>query len=130
VDVPMTDRRTPLARVLGYGSAKDGTGHWWTQRVSSVALVFLGGWFLASLGGLPGFDHADVQEWLHRPTTTVLMLLLVMSVARHSDLGVQVVIEDYVHQPFLKVTSIVLVRFLHILLAAASIFAILRMAFQ
>ena len=126
----MTDQRTPLARVLGFGSAKDGTDHWWTQRVSSIALVLLGAWFLVSLAQLPGFNHADVQQWLSRPVTAVLMLLLVVSIARHSELGIQVVIEDYVHQPFLKVTSIVLVRFLHVLIAAASVFAILRMAFQ
>lgn len=126
----MTDKRTPLARVLGYGSAKDGSGHWWTQRVSSVALVLLGAWFLVSVAQLPGFGHADVRHWLSRPATAVPMLLMVISIARHSDLGIQVVIEDYVHQPFLKIASILLVRFLHVLLAAASIFAVLRMAFQ
>lgn len=126
----MTDRRTPLGRALGDGSAKEGTGHWWTQRVSSVALLLLGAWFLVSLTRLPGFDHAAVQQWLSRPSTAVLMLLLVISIARHSDLGIQVVIEDYVHQPFLKIAAIVLLRFLHILVAAASIFAILRMAFS
>jgi succinate dehydrogenase / fumarate reductase, membrane anchor subunit len=126
----MTERRTPLGRALGDGSAKEGTGHWWTQRVSSVALALLGAWFLLSLARLSGFDHAEVQQWLSRPSTAVLMLLLVVSIARHSDLGVQVVIEDYVHQPFLKLATIILVRFLHLLVAAASIFAILRMAFQ
>ena len=127
--MPMTDRRTPLGRALGDGSAKEGTGHWWTQRVSSVALLLLGAWFLVSLARLPGLDHAAVQQWFSRPSTAVLMLLLVISIARHSDLGVQVVIEDYVHHAFLKVSAIVVVRFLHILVAAASIFAILRMAF-
>ena len=126
----MKDRRTPLARVLGYGSAKDGSGHWWTQRVSAVALVFLGAWFLASLAQLPGLTYADVQEWLHRPVSAVLMLLMIAGIARHSELGIQVVIEDYVHQPFLKVASIVIVRFLHVLLAAISIFAVLRLAFR
>jgi succinate dehydrogenase / fumarate reductase, membrane anchor subunit len=127
--MPMTDRRTPLGRALGDGSAKDGTGHWWTQRISSVALLLLGAWFLVSLTRLPGFDHANVQQWLGQPWSAVLMLLLVITIARHSDLGLQVVIEDYVHQPFLKVAAIVLMRFLHILVAAASVFAILRMAF-
>ncbi|HLU07821.1 MAG TPA: succinate dehydrogenase, hydrophobic membrane anchor protein [Woeseiaceae bacterium] len=125
----MSDRRTPLGRALGDGSAKDGTGHWWTQRISSVALLLLGAWFLVSLTRLPGFDHANVQEWLGQPWTAVLMLLLVLTIARHSDLGLQVVIEDYVHQPFLKIAAIVLMHFLHILVAAVSIFAILRMAF-
>src|SRR5690606_41812647 len=88
--MPMSDRRTPLGRALGDGSAKDGTGHWWTQRISSVALLLLGAWFLVSLTRLPGFDHANVQEWLGQPWTAVLMLLLVLTIARHSDLGLQV----------------------------------------
>lgn len=125
----MTDRRTPLGRALGDGSAKEGTQHWWMQRLSSIGLLLLGAWFLVSIAMLPGFGHADVQQWLSRPWTAVLMLLLVITVARHSDLGVQVVIEDYVHQPFLKVASIVIAHFLHILVAAASIFAVLRIAF-
>lgn len=119
-----------MARVLGLGSARDGTGHWWAQRVSAVALLILGSWFLISLLQLTGFSYAEVQSWLNRPVTAVLMLLLVASIAWHSDLGVQVVIEDYVHQPFLKIASIIVVRFLHVLLAAASIFAILRIAFR
>jgi succinate dehydrogenase / fumarate reductase, membrane anchor subunit len=128
--MPMNDQRTPLARVLGSGSAKDGTGHWWAQRLTSVGLLLLGLWFLTGLAQLSAFSHADVQEWLARPTSAVLMLLLVTSIAWHSDLGIKVVIEDYVQQPFLKVASIIVVRFLHVFLAAASIFAILRIAFR
>jgi succinate dehydrogenase / fumarate reductase membrane anchor subunit len=126
----MTDRRTPMARVLGYGSAKVGTEHWWTQRVSSVAILILGIWFLIGLAQLPGYDHANVTEWLGSPVSAVLMLLLVVSIARHSDLGIQVVIEDYVHQPLLKVVSVVVSRFLHVLVAAASVFALLGVAFR
>jgi succinate dehydrogenase / fumarate reductase membrane anchor subunit len=126
----MTDRSTPMARVLGYGSAKEGTGHWWTQRVSSVGVLILGIWFLVAIARLPGLGHADLTEWLGSPVNAVLMLLLVMSVARHSDLGIQVIIEDYVHQPFAKVAAIVVSRFLHALLAAASVFAILSTAFR
>lgn len=126
----MTDRRTPMARVLGYGSAKDGTGHWWTQRVSAVAVLILGVWFLCALARLPALDHALVTAWLDRPVNAVLMLLLVLSVARHSDLGVQVVIEDYVRQPLLKIVSIVTSRFLHLLVAALAVFSILSVAFR
>lgn len=125
----MTDRRTALARVLGYGSAKDGTGHWWSQRVSAVALVFLGGWLAVSLTLLPDFGHAAVVEWLGRPWVAVLMLLTVATVAWHSHLGVQVVIEDYVHQPFAKVASLLVSRFVHVLATAAAAFAILRISF-
>jgi succinate dehydrogenase / fumarate reductase, membrane anchor subunit len=125
----MTDRRTALARVLGYGSARDGTGHWWSQRVSAVALVFLGGWLAVSLTLLPGFGHQAVVEWIGRPWTAILMLLTVVTVAWHSHLGVQVVIEDYVQQPFAKVASLLASRFAHVLAAAAAVFAILRISF-
>lgn len=125
----MTARRTALARVLGYGSARDGTGHWWSQRVSAVALLLLGGWLAVSLTRLPGFGHPAVVEWLSRPWTAVLMLLTVLTVAWHSHLGVQVVIEDYVHQPFAKVASLLASRFVHVLAAAAGGFAILRISF-
>ncbi|MEX2122524.1 MAG: succinate dehydrogenase, hydrophobic membrane anchor protein [Woeseia sp.] len=126
----MTDRRTPLARVLGSGSAKEGTDHWWRQRVSAVALLGLGIWFLISLAQLPGFGHDDVLQWISRPWSAVLLLLLIVSLAYHSDLGIQVVIEDYVHQPFLKIAALIVVRFLHLLLAAVSGFAILSIAFR
>jgi succinate dehydrogenase / fumarate reductase membrane anchor subunit len=126
----MNDQRTPLARVLGSGSAKDGTGHWWAQRLTSLGLLLLGLWFLAGLAQLADFSYADVREWLARPTSAVLLLLLVVSMAWHSDLGIQVVVEDYVQHPFLKVTSLIVVKFLHVFLAAASIFAILRIAFR
>lgn len=124
----MTDRRTPLARALGRGSAKEGTGHWWSQRTSAVALLLLGAWFLISLSRLPGFAYGDVAEWLGRPFTAVLMVLMVLCIAWHSDLGLKVVIEDYVHQPFLKIATIVVVRFLHVFLAAAAVLAVLRMS--
>jgi len=126
----MKDRSTPMARVLGYGSAKEGTGHWWTQRVLSVGILILGIWFLVALARLPGSGHADLTLWLGNPVNAILLLLLVISVARHSDLGIQVIIEDYVHQPLVKVVAIVVSKFLHALLAAASAFAILSIAFQ
>lgn len=126
----MTDRRTPLARVLGSGSAKGGTGHWWSQRITAIALMLLGGWFLLSVAQLPGLEYDVVRAWLAAPWRAVLMLLLILTVAYHSDLGVQVIIEDYVHHPLLKVLSILVVRSLHILLAAASILALLRIAYS
>lgn len=124
----MKSLRTPLGRVLGRGSAKEGTDHWWTQRVSAVALALLGLWFAASLLMLPSLGIEPVTEWLARPWNAVLMLLLVLTLAVHSDLGVQVVVEDYVHHPFLKVATLIVLRFLHVLLAAAAIVAVLKIA--
>lgn len=118
-----------MGRVLGLGSAKDGTGHWWTQRVTSVAALVLGLWLLLALQFLPGLGHEDIVAWLARPWNAVLMLLLIVTFAVHSDLGIQVVIEDYVHQPFLKTASLVLQRFAHVVVAAIAVFAVLRIAF-
>lgn len=120
---------TPLGRVLGYGSAKDGAGHWWVQRVTAVALVPLTVWFLLSLAGLPLADQAAVTAWLRQPLHAVPAALLVLTLCWHSRLGVQVVIEDYVHHHALKVTSLLLSTFAHALLVATGVFAVLRVAF-
>ena len=118
--------RAPLGRVLGLGTAKDGTDHWWGQRVSGVALVLLGLWFVASLVALPTLEHFAVIDFIGRPINTVLLALLSLTVAYHSYLGVQVVIEDYVHGHGLKIVSLVLSRFVHVFVAVLSIYAILR----
>ena len=89
--------RTPLARAMGLGSAKEGVQHWWAQRVSAVALVLLGLWFVASLIALAGADHLRVVAWLHGPLAAVLTILMLAAVFYHTALGLQVVIEDYVH---------------------------------
>ncbi len=120
--------RSPLGKVLGSGSARDGTGHWWAQRVTAVALLILGGWFLVSLLQLDSFSYADTRVWIARPFVSVLLLLFCLSLAYHSQLGVQVVIEDYVHGPSLKVTSLILNKFIHFFLGAAALVAVLRIA--
>jgi succinate dehydrogenase / fumarate reductase, membrane anchor subunit len=122
----MTSLRSPLGRVLGSGSAKDGTDHWWLQRLSAVALLLLGAWFLVSLLWLPGFGHADVHQWLARPRNGILLVLLFLTLALHSSLGLQVIVEDYVHRPFARVSLLVLNKFIHVLLAAIGVFAVFR----
>jgi succinate dehydrogenase / fumarate reductase membrane anchor subunit len=117
--------RAPLGRVLGLGTAKDGTDHWWGQRVSGVALLILGLWFVGSLVGLPSMDHDVVIAFIGGPLNTVLLSLLCLTVAYHSYLGVQVVIEDYVHAHGVKIVSLVLSRFAHVLVAVMAIYAIL-----
>src|SRR6202166_2609050 len=89
--------RSPLGRVLGMGSAKDGTGHWWAQRVSAVALIPLTLWLFFSLLALPALDYATVRVWLSFPLSGFLALLLVGVLTYHSYLGTNEVIEDYVH---------------------------------
>jgi succinate dehydrogenase / fumarate reductase, membrane anchor subunit len=121
--------RSPLSRVSGLGSAKDGTGHWWSQRVTAVALVPLTLWFLFSLLTLPGLDYLTVRTWLSFPMSAFLVSLLAAVLAYHSYLGTTVVIEDYVHSHGTKLFSLLLLRFLYVLVGGASIFAVLRVAF-
>jgi succinate dehydrogenase / fumarate reductase membrane anchor subunit len=121
--------RSPLGRVLGMGSAKDGTGHWWAQRVSAVALVPLTLWFLYSLLVLPALDYGTVKAWLALPISSFLAALSVAVLTHHSYLGTTVVVEDYVHAAGLKVATLLLLRFLYVIFGGAGIFAILRVAF-
>jgi succinate dehydrogenase / fumarate reductase membrane anchor subunit len=121
--------RSPLGRALGLGSAKEGVDHWWLQRLTAVALVPLGLWFAASLVALAGADRATVAAWLHAPLAAILTLLMIVAVFYHAALGVQVVIEDYVHSEWLKIPALVLNRLVCIALAIAGIFAVLRIAF-
>lgn len=120
--------RTPLGRVLGHGAAHSGTGHWWSQRLSAVALVLLGAWFLVSMLLLPGSSFETVHAWLARPLNAVLAILFAATMAWHSSLGVQVVIEDYVHRPLVRIVSLILSRFAHVLLAAAALLAVVLAA--
>ena len=119
---------TPLNRVLGLGSAKEGVEHWWGQRLSAVALVVLGLWFVAALIGLDDLSYASVVSWLQAPVASILMILTLLTGVYHSKLGVQMVVEDYVHQPALKVSTLVLSVFFHIGAAVAGVFSILKIA--
>jgi succinate dehydrogenase / fumarate reductase membrane anchor subunit len=121
--------RSPIGRVLGLGTAKEGAGHWWSQRVTAMALLVLTLWFVASLLRFPDFSHELVTAWIGKPLNAVLLSLLVGTTAYHSQLGVQVVVEDYVPGKPLKITLLLLLNFLHAALAALGIFAVLRIAF-
>jgi succinate dehydrogenase / fumarate reductase membrane anchor subunit len=121
--------RAPLARARGLGSAKSGTHHWWMQRLTAVALVPLSLWFVASLVVLVTADYATVIAWLHSPLVAILCCALIVAIFYHGQLGLQVVVEDYVHTEWLKLTSIVVAKFVSLLMAGASIFAVLSIAF-
>ena len=120
--------RSPLGRVLGLGSAKQGTAHWWSQRVSAVALVPLTLWFMYSLSTLPSLDFATVRTWLSLPSRGFLAMLLVAVSTYHAYLGTDVAIEDYVRSTGVKLFSLLLLRFVYVLVGGAGIFAILRIA--
>jgi len=121
--------RSPLGRALGLGSAKEGVEHWWLQRVTAVALVPLSLWFVAGLIGHLGGDRDVVAAWLRSPLVSAGVVLLVISTFAHMALGVQVVIEDYVHHEGAKLASILVVKFAAWALAAAAVIAVLRVAF-
>jgi succinate dehydrogenase / fumarate reductase, membrane anchor subunit len=121
--------RSPLGRVLGLGAAKEGSGHWWQQRVSSVGLLILALWFVAALLGMGRLQYATVVAWIGRPVNAVLLLLLIGTAVHHSLLGVQVVVEDYVAHKGAKVLTLLIVTFVHVAIAAAGIFAVLKIAF-
>ena len=118
----------PLARAKGLGSAKDGTGHWWALRLSSVALLVLTPWFVVWALGLVGADQYTVRQAVARPLNASLMIAFVLSLFWHSQLGLQVVIEDYVHGAW-EWTLQVLVKFACAVAAIVSVVAIGRIVF-
>jgi succinate dehydrogenase / fumarate reductase membrane anchor subunit len=120
--------RTPLSKVIGRGSAGEGVGHWWIQRVTAVALLPLTAWFVISLLGQTLQSYDAMRGWLGQPWVAVPTILLVFTLAWHSKLGVQVVIEDYVSAKGAKTTLLLLSTFVHISAAVAGIFAILALA--
>lgn len=120
--------RTPMRRVLGAGSAKGGVHHWRVQRLTALALVPLSAWFTVSLLALPSFDHATVAAWMGQSSTALLLILLLLVAAWHSRLGLQVVVEDYVPRVGARTVTLVVINFVHVLLAAAGVLAVLKVA--
>jgi succinate dehydrogenase / fumarate reductase membrane anchor subunit len=120
--------RTPLGRVLGLGSAKEGVEHWWAQRLTAIALVPLSLWLAVSVISLAGADYVTFTAWVASPLVAVLLILLVIATFYHAWLGVQVVVEDYVHNEATKLAALVIVRFLALGLGLAAVFAVLRIA--
>jgi succinate dehydrogenase / fumarate reductase membrane anchor subunit len=120
--------RTPLARARGLGSAKDGTSHWWMQRVTAVLLAPLSLWFLFCALPMIGAGYADARVWLAQPMHAFLILALVLAVIYHALLGVQVVVEDYIHARWLEVALLTAVRLIAFLAALATSLAVVRIA--
>ena len=124
-----SDLRTPLSRARGLGSAKDGTHHWWMQRVTALALIPLAIWLVASVVSLAGQDHAAFVAWVKNPVSATLLIVLVAVTFHHAQLGLQVVIEDYVHHEGVKLGAILAVKFAAVVLAGIGIVSVLRIAF-
>ncbi len=121
--------RTPLKHVTGLGSAKSGTEHFWMQRLTALALIPLGIWFVYSVLSLTGMQHAGVTQWMRHPINATLLAVMAATVFYHSKLGVQVVFEDYIHTGWLRFTALILNDFVHVLLGAAAVISVLRVAF-
>lgn len=125
----MKDMRTPLGKVLGLGSAKEGTGHFWTQRMTAVALVPLVLYFIGLVISLNGADYAQVKAALSHPVTAIIMALFIVTGAYHMRLGMQIVIEDYIHSEGMKVVLVMLNTFFSFVIGFAGVFAILKLSF-
>ncbi len=122
------DLQHPIKRARGLGSSQSGVGHWWTQRMTAIALVLLGLWFVVTTLRVVHGDYASARGLVARPWNAVLLIAFVVTMFWHAVLGLQVVIEDYVHTRWKEVFLMVLVKFLAVLGALASVLAVLRIA--
>jgi succinate dehydrogenase / fumarate reductase membrane anchor subunit len=125
----MADLRSPAARARGLGSAKDGTHHWWLQRVTAIALVPLVVWFAVSLLRFAPEGQAAVRAWIASPVTMVVLILTIAVGMWHAALGLQVVIEDYVHAKGWRIGLDTAVKFVAAVLTVAGVVAIFKIAF-
>ncbi|MEK9706504.1 MAG: succinate dehydrogenase, hydrophobic membrane anchor protein [Alphaproteobacteria bacterium] len=121
--------RSKLGRVRGLGSTHEGAHHFWVQRVSAIALVPLIVWFAISAAPMLGADLATFKAWVARHYNPVLLGLLIVTAFYHGQLGLQVVVEDYVHGEAAKMTTLILIKFGAVLVAACGLFAIARLTF-
>ena len=120
---------TPLGKVRGLGSAQHGGEHWLTERVTSIALLFLGSWLIASLLILPKLDQRTLIEWLHAPSGAIPMALFIIAAFRHALDGMKVVIDDYVDDEGSRFAWNTLLLFLAVAGGAIALFALARIAF-
>jgi len=119
--------RSPLGRARGLGAARAGAAHWWAQRLTAIALVPLSLWFICAMIRMIGATRDDVVFWMAGPLPIVLMIVLVIATFHHLQLGLQVVIEDYMHSDVLRIGSTLLIKGISGLLALACIIAVLKL---
>lgn len=124
----MADLRTPLAKVRGLGSAKDGTHHFWVQRVTAIALIPLVLWFGLSAASLPDASYASISAWMSSAFNVTMLLAFIVMGFYHGALGVQVIIEDYVSTQWVRIASIIAVQVLSFFFAAMGVFAVLKLS--
>lgn len=122
------DLRTPIARARGLGSAKDGTRHWWMQRITAIALIPLVVWLTGSLVAIGAADHAQTVSWIRSPAVSVALLLTIAAAFHHAQLGMQVIIEDYVEAEWKKLAAVIAVKLAAVAVAATAAFSVLKIA--
>ena len=120
--------RNPMKHARGLGSAKSGVEHWWVQRLTAAALVVLGIWFVITVLGLLHADYATARATVARPWNALLLIAFVLTMFWHAVLGLQVVVEDYVHTRWKEVVLLAAIKFLAVLGALAGVLAVLRVA--
>ena len=123
-------RRSMLGRARGLGAAKSGTHHWWTQRVTAIALIPLSLWFVISIYTLIGAPRSAVAAWASGPITATLLLATIVALFQHMYMGVQVVIEDYIHNERQRMIWLLALRGVTALLALAASVSVLKLAFS
>jgi succinate dehydrogenase membrane anchor subunit len=121
--------RSPLGRAIGLGSAKEGVEHWWRQRTTALVLVPLTLWLVISVIGLVGADRAAMVAWLHNPMWAVLLISLLVATFYHAALGLQIVIEDYIHGEAMRLAVLIVMRVLCVLFVLRGVLAVLKLAF-
>ena len=120
--------RTDLGRVRGLGTAKEGVHHWWMQRLTAIALIPLTLWFIISIATLNNASYTETVNWLSIPLVSIFMILLVSATLYHALLGVQVVVEDYIHQEGFKFLLLIGLKFIFLVLSVVAIFSLLKIA--
>lgn len=127
-DAEVKDRRHPMKVARGLGSSQSGVDHWWTQRITAAALVLLGIWFVVMVLSLLHADYATARATVARPWNALLLIAFVLTMFWHAVLGLQVVIEDYVHVRWKEVVLLTAIKFIAVLGALAGVLAVLRIA--
>ena len=120
--------RTDLGRVRGLGTAKEGVHHWWMQRLTAIALIPLTLWFIISIATLNNASYIETVNWLSTPLVSIFMIILVSATLYHALLGVQVVVEDYIHQEGFKFLLLIGLKFIFLVLGVVAIFSLLKIA--
>lgn len=118
--------RTPLGKARGLGSAKEGVHHWWAQRLTAIALVPLTLWFTIELVTMSTVDYQSVVSWMQSPLVALIMILFILALFYHAQLGIQVVVEDYIGNKAIRVGSIILLKFVMLFAGLASVISVLK----